>query len=194
MEVPIYDEELMFRSGNNRRSYGTTAYENWLYMPRPEIRITSSSNDGDSSSYMALDEYDSINTTVSNQPDNYPDGLSYILDYSGRVYFVSSDGQPVNVDPADRVYCSYNVSLFSNQEINGALNKALQSINARPGTGKYQLVGDTPFWYAAALTDGALFYLYTRLLMSLNQREKRLLLMDSESGAFDVLGNIRGPR
>jgi hypothetical protein len=51
--------------------------------------------------------------------------------------------------------------------------------------------GGAPFWYDATLVAGAAYYLIRQLLVGLNQRERRLLVMDPDSGAFDAVANLK---
>ena len=51
--VPIYDEEVIF---NANRTSASVAFPHWNYSPRPQIRITGASNEGDSDSMTFLSE------------------------------------------------------------------------------------------------------------------------------------------
>ena len=75
--------------------------------------------------------------------------------------------------------------------MNNALYLALQAINAQPGLNKIANVQSCPFYYDQTLISGACFYLLRQLLVGLNQRERRLLIQDPESGSFDAIQNLR---
>jgi hypothetical protein len=202
LNIPIYDEELIFRKN---RTQGNVAFPFWNFYPRPQIRITGSSNEGDQDSMFELSEYDPIYKTINASYDpieynrdgnivqltngnNYPDGLLYKCDYMGNVYFVDNNGNAVSIHPYDTVFVSYNVKAFTSQHMNSSLNLALQVINAQPGASKYSSIASVPYYYDPALIFGAAYYLLRSLLVQLTQRQRRLLLEDPEASMF---GNIK---
>lgn len=186
LNIPIHDEEVIFGRG---RTTATLAFANWNYWPRPEIRITGSS-DGSNDPYTILDETEPIYQT-QDAIQNYPDGLKYKLDYQGRIYFLKADDTPCAVDNSDIVYASYSVRLFTGNEMNNALYMALQSINCVPGTNKIQSVMYAPYYYDPALIAGASYFLLRGLLTRLGQRETRLLIQDNDNEHYDPISNIR---
>ena len=62
--------------------------------------------------------------------------------------------------------------------MNDALFQALQYINSRPGSPKYNDLSSTPYYYEPAIITIATYYLLRRLLMRLTTREIRLLIGD----------------
>ncbi len=187
LNVPIYDEEVIF---NGDRTRATVAFPYWNYNPRPQIRITGYSNDGDRESMIFLSEYDPITRTITGS-DNYADGLKVRLDYQGTLYFLNADDEPQSVQSYDTVMVSYNVRLFTGQQMNEALYMALQMVNAQPGSNKYPTVASAPFYYDPAIIYGATYFLIRSLLVGLNQRQKRLILQDPDNGAYDAVSNLR---
>lgn len=176
LNMAVYDEEALF---NRDRTIGKFAYKNWNYHPKPEIRITGSTDGGTKDAFIILDENESIDTTSGTEP-NYPNGLKYKLDYQGQVYFIDDDGAPVEIEPYDIVYASYYTRLFTGKEINDAAYMALQTINGRPGATQYSSLAQTPLNYDPVVVNGAMYYLIRRLLLSLTQRERRLLVDDPD--------------
>ena len=77
--------------------------------------------------------------------------------------------------------------MFTNDHINNALYMALQQINAQPGSSKYQTVASTPFYYEPAIVYGAVYYLVRSLLLSLTNRQRRLLVEDPDAQFTDQL-------
>ena len=171
LNIPIYDEEVLFRRG---RSQATVAFPFWNFYPRPEVRITGSSNEGDQDAMFTLSEYDPIYKTINPDYDpilysrdgtitnyasgnNYSDGLKYKCDYMGNIYFVKSDGTPQTIQSYDTVFVSYNVKAFTSQHMNSSLNMALQVINAQPGASKYPSIASVPYYYDPALVFGAAY-------------------------------------
>jgi hypothetical protein len=188
LNVPVYDEEVIF---NGDRTRANVAFPYWNYNPRPQIRISGFSNDGDQESMIFLSEYDAINKTISGSSDNYPDGLKIKMDYMGTIYFYNLADEPQPVHSYDTVMASYNVRLFTGAQMNEALHMALQMVNAQPGSDKFPSVASAPFYYDPAMIYGATYFLIRSLLVGLNQRQKRLILQDPDSGAYDVIGNLR---
>lgn len=187
LRVPVYDEEITFKAN---RTSAVLTFTNWAFWPRPEIRISGPSNQGDRDAWQILDENTPIFTTV-NGSDNYPNGLKFKLDYQGKIYFTDQNDQPQRVQNADSILASYNVRLFSGSEMNDSLNMALQAINSQPGSSKYRTVASCPLFYDAALISGASYYLLRALLTGMTQREKRYLLQDPDSGAYDTIKELR---
>jgi hypothetical protein len=189
LNVPIYDEECIFNLG---RTIGRWAFSNWNYWPRPEVRITGSTDDGNNDPYIILDENVPILRTAGSV-DNYADGLKYKLDYKGKGYFIDENNLPTAIQNYDAVYASYNVKLFTATEMNDALYMSLQTLNGQPGTNKYYTLGSTPLYYDPALVTGAVYYLLRGLLNRLTQREIRMLVQDegSGSGIFESVNAIR---
>lgn len=187
LNIPIHDEEAIFARGRTSASF---AFSNWNYWPRPEIRISGTS-DGTVDPYIILDEIESTLQTQSGI-QNYADGLRYKLDYQGRIYFLQDDNTTAaSVQSYDSIFGSYNVRLFTGNEMNNALNIALQSINCVPGTTKYQSVSVAPYYYDPALIAGATYFLLRGLLTRLNQRETRLLIQDPDNESFNAIDNIK---
>ena len=64
LNIPIYDEEVIFRRS---RSVGSVAFTFWNSVPKPEIRISGPTNQGDRDPLIQLSEtipiYSTINTT-----------------------------------------------------------------------------------------------------------------------------------
>jgi len=189
MKLPIYDEEVLFNRSDG--SIGDVAFSNWSYWPRPVIRIEGPSNNGNNR-YIILSEDTPITNTSDCSDPSYPDGLTYKVDYQGRIYFLKGDGvTPQVIDPADTVYASYGVELFTHSQMNSALYMSLQGINAQPGTDKYMSVSAAPYYWDLAIVVGAAYYLYRSLLVGLSQRQRRILIMDPDSGAFDSINALR---
>ncbi len=185
LNIPIYDEEVLF---NANRTSASVAFPHWNYSPRPQVRITGASNEGDSEPMKFLSEYDPIYTTLSGTASSsYPQGLKYKTDYNGNIYFLKADGTPQSIQSYDTVMVSYNIKMFTSQHMNSALNMALQSVNSQPGSSKYQSVASAPFYYEPALVIGASYYLLRSLLVSLTGRQRRLLLEDPDAKIVDDL-------
>lgn len=198
LRVPVYDEEPLF--GYNRTS-AKIAYGDIVTDPAPEVRITCSTNGGQRSPmytlspyngfYNSLDQSNSDPFDAPNLSNNYPNGLFYRFTNEGKFYFFDINGNPVSLQEYDTILVSYYVKMFTNNQINNALYLALQSINAQPGVNKISQVASAPFYYDAALVSGATFYLLRQLLVGLNQRERRLLVMDPEQGSYDAVASLR---
>jgi len=199
LRVPVYDEEPLF--GYNRVS-AQLAYGDIVTDPAPQVRITCSTNNGQRSSMFILNPYtgfyNSLDQSLSDPFDipsslqnNYPNGLFYRFTNQGVILFFDSNGNPVSIQEYDTILITYYVKMFTNSQINNALYLALQAINAQPGTNKYSSVAGVPFWYDQALVSGATYYLIRQLLVGLNQRERRLLVMDPESGSYDAMNNLK---
>lgn len=198
LKVPVYDEEPLF---DYNRTSAKIAYGDLVTDPAPQVRITASSNQGQNSPMRVLSPYTGIYDTLSQSTDdpfnapavnlNYPNGLFYRFNNEGMISFMDANGDATSIQEYDTLLVSYYVKMFTNRQINNALYLALQSINAQPGVNKIQNVADAPFWYDAALVSGAVFYLIRQLLIGLNQRERRLLVMDPESGSFDAVANLK---
>lgn len=199
LRVPVYDEEPLF--GYNRLS-AQLAYGDIVTDPAPQVRITCSTNNGQRSPMFILNPYtgfyNSLDQSLSDPFDipstlqnNYPNGLFYRFTNQGVILFFDSLGNPVSVQEYDTILVTYYVKMFTNTQINNALYLALQAINAQPGTNKYSSVAAVPFWYDQALVSGATYYLIRQLIVGLNQRERRLLVMDPESGSFDAVANLK---
>lgn len=100
LNVPIYDEEVIF---NKDRTKATVAFSFWNYTPRPQVRITGYSSDGNREPMIILSEYETINQTINGPNPNYPDGLKIKLDYKGTIYFIDENDDPVEIHPYDTV-------------------------------------------------------------------------------------------
>lgn len=202
LNIPIYDEEVIFHKDRSRAS---VAFPFWNYYPRPEIRITGLSEDGDRESMIPLSDTSFVYKTINPDYDpilyykdgtvapftggnNYTNGIKVNCDYMGNLYFYDSNGNSVPVKPYDTVLVSYSVKAFTSQHMNSALNLALQVINAQPGASKYQSVSQAPYYYDPAIIYGAAYYLLRSLLVQLTQRQRRLLLEDPDASMF---GNIK---
>ena len=189
MRIYVQDEEVVFEGTN--RTWARVGYNNWNYWPRPQVRISGYSNDGDSSAVKTLSENTPLYTTIEGS-DNYEDGLIYKLDYQGRVYFLNAtDGTPYPIHEYDTVYVSYAVKMITNYEINEAVNFALQRIAAQPGAPKITSLAGAPDYYEQAVVEGATFWLLRMLLSGLNNREWRLLLQDPEANSYDTIKEVR---
>ena len=187
LNIPIYDEEVIF---NANRTSASVAFPHWNYAPRPQIRITGASNEGDSDAMKFLSENTSLYTTLSGSgagTTSYPDGLKYKTDYMGNIYFIKDDETPCSIQSYDTVMASYNIKMFTSQHMNSALNMALQAVNSQPGASKYSTVASAPFYYEPALVIGATYYLLRSLLVSLTGRQRRLLLEDPDNKIIDDL-------
>ena len=187
MEVHVESEEAIFEHFS--RSSCRFVHKYWNCYPKPEIRISGASLDGNIDPFIHLDDVNPIYRTINGNEDNYPQGLTYQADYNGRIHFKDASGNPINLEPYDTVYASYWTRMFSHGELNNALYMALQAINAQPGTSKYMSVGLAPFYYDAALITGATYYLLRSLLIQLKNREFKLLIADPENN--DVFSQIR---
>jgi len=185
LNVPIYDEEVIF-SGDRKRA--SVAFPYWNFNPRPELRITGYSDDGDRDPMIVLSENTPILKT-KNGANNYSSGLKYKTDYMGNIFFLNSAGEPTAVQAYDTILASYNIKLFTGSHMNHALHMALQSVNSQPGASKYSTVASAPYYYEPALIIGASYYLLRSLLTSLTQRQKRLLLEDPDAKIIDDLRN-----
>jgi hypothetical protein len=198
LRVPIYDEEPLY--GYNRQS-ATLAYGDIATEPAPQVRITVSTNQGMNSPMYVIGAYSGVQNTLDqstsdpfdapNLSNNYPNGLYYQYTSNGTLYFYDINGNPVSIQEYDTILVSYYVKLFTNRQMNNALYLALQAINAQPGLNKISTVQACPFWYDQTLISGACFYLIRQLLVGLNQRERRLLVQDPDSGSFDAIANLR---
>ena len=201
LNIPIYDEEVVFRKN---RSIGTVAFPYWNYNPRPDVRISGYSNEGDVDPMIQLSEttpiYRTINASynpviynrdgVKNEysnGNNYSNGLKYKCDYKGNVYFINNSGLPVEIQPYDTVLVSYTVKMFTTEHMNSALNMALNSINSQPGATKYPSVVSAPYYYEPALVFGAAYYMIRSVLVQLTNRQRRLLIEDPEASFIDQL-------
>ena len=191
LDIPVRDEELLF---NSDRSQGYVGYGNIVYHPKPELRISANSNSGLFESWPIIDDalgmpYSSL--TVVDPANDYVvttptgvvpiDTLFYQMQQDGRIFFLgqySGSKYPVSIPIYDNIVVSYRVKLFSNTEMNDSLQQALQYINSRPGSPKYNDLSRTPVYYEPAIITIATYYLLRRLLMRLSAREVRLLLGD----------------
>ncbi len=201
LNVPVYDEEVLFDRG---RTKATVAYPFWNYFPRPQVRITSYSDEGDRDSLEILSEYTPVYTTINATYDpieynrdgntvaltnghNYPNGLLVKYDYYGNIYFVDNSGSPVAIKSYDTVFCTYNVKAFTSQHMNSCMYMALQAVNSQPGAAKYSSLSSMPFYYDPAIIYGACYYLLRSMLVSLTQRQRRLLFEDPDASIFSNL-------
>jgi len=191
LDIPVRDEEILF---NADRTQGYVAHNNIVYSPKPEVRISGNSNSGMFESFPIIDDalgipYSSLviddpsnNYVVSTSNGNFPiTTLFYQIQQNGRIFFQGLYNgvlYPVSIPIYDTITVSYRVRLFSNTEMNDALFQALQYINSRPGSPKYNDLSSTPYYYEPAIITIATYYLLRRLLMRLTTREIRLLLGD----------------
>jgi hypothetical protein len=199
LNIPIYDEEVIFRRS---RSVGSVAFSFWNSVPKPEIRISGPSNQGDRDPLIQLSEtvpiYSTINTTydpiIKNRDgyesqytngNNYPNGLMVKYDFMGNIYFIDENGGPVNIHSYDNVLVSYSIKMITNDHMNSSLYMALQAINSQPGASKYRQVSDAPYFYDPALVYGAAYYILRSLLVSLTSRQRRLLIEDPDARIAD---------
>ncbi len=126
LTIPIYDEEVIF---NANRTSASLAFPHWNYAPRPQIRITGASNEGDSDSMKFLSENTSLYTTLSGSgagTTSYPDGLKYKTDYLGNIYFIKDDGTPCSIQSYDTVMASYNIKIIKEIAVEEAEADLLQ--------------------------------------------------------------------
>lgn len=203
LNIPIFDEEVVFHRDRSRAS---CAFPFWNYMPKPEIRITGYSNEGDRDSMIQLSEVSPIYKTINATYDpieysrdgniveyangnNYPLGLRVKYDYAGFMYFINDLDEPVSIQPYDTIFATYSVKMFTSQHMNSALYMALQTINSQPGASKYQTVASAPYYYDPAIVFGACYYLIRSLLVSLTGRQRRLLLEDPDAKVIEDLRN-----
>ena len=206
LNVPIYDEEVIFHKDRSRAS---VAFPYWNSFPKPEIRITGLSEEGDRDALIPLDEITSIYKTINKNFDpiaysrdgdivnfdggnNYSTGLKIKYDYDGNIFFIDDNNDPVSIQSYDTVFCTYYVKAFTNQHMNSALNLALQTINAQPGSRKYTTVADAPYYYDPAIIYGACYYLLRNLLVQLTQRQRRLLFEDPDASMFSNIKEAAG--
>lgn len=189
MNIHVESEEAIFE--HNNRSSCRFVHKYWNSYPRPEIRISSSSSEGDGEPFLHLDDLTPVYQTISGAEQNYPDGLKYVTDYNGRIFFKTASDNNVEIQPYDTIYASYWVRLFSGSQLNDALYMALQAINAQPGTSKIPTVGTAPFYYDAALITGATYYLLRSLLVQLKSREFKLLLQDPDKEGGDIFSQLK---
>jgi hypothetical protein len=140
--------------------------------------------------YNSLDQSQSDPFDAPDLLNNYPNGLFYRFTNEGKIYFMNSNGDSASISEYDTVLVTYYVKLFTNNQINNALYLSLQMINAQPGLDKISSVGAVPYYYDAVLVVGATYYLLRQLLVGLNQRERRLLVMDPDS-TFDAVASLR---
>jgi hypothetical protein len=181
MKLRIRNEQAEFN--DRHRTTSQFVFGNWNYWPRPVLRINGSSEEGSQDPMIPLSETDPLTSTLSSEfVEDYPDGLKFKLDYQGRAYFIDGQDQPAHVQPYSYIEGTYAVRAFSCQEMNNALNMALQELNSLAGTTKYRTVHQTPYWYETALVTGGTYQLLKGLLLGLTTREKRLLLEDPEGG------------
>jgi hypothetical protein len=201
LNIPIYDEEVIFR---RNRSIGSVAFPFWNSVPKPEIRISGPSNQGDRDPLIQLSEtvpiYSTINTTydpiIKNRDGyesqytdghNYPNGLMVKYDFMGNIYFIDENGDPVEIHSYDNVLVSYSIKMITNDHMNSSLYMALQTINSQPGASKFAKVTDAPYYYDPALVYGAAYYILRSLLTSLTNRQRRLLIEDPDARVTDDL-------
>lgn len=201
LNVPIYDEELIF---HKNRTAASVAFPHWNYLPRPELRITGLSDEGDRDSMITLSEYDAIYKTINpsynpivygkdgvkeeyTSGNNYNDGLRAKYDYKGNIYFINNNNDPISIHSYDTIFASYTVKMFASEHINSALYMSLQTINSQPGASKYSTVSGAPYYYEPAIVFGACYFLLRNLITSLTQRQRRLLLEDPDSKIVEDL-------
>lgn len=199
LNIPIYDEEVIFRRS---RSIGSVAFPFWNSVPKPEVRISGPSNQGDRDPLIQLSETEPIYSTINTSYDpiiknrdgyesqytngnNYPDGLMVKYDFMGNIYFIDANGNPVEIHSYDNVLVSYSIKMITNDHMNSSLYMALQSINSQPGASKYRQVSDAPYFYDPALVYGAAYYILRSLLVSLTSRQRRLLIEDPDARIAD---------
>jgi hypothetical protein len=187
MNIHVESEEGIFEHSN--RSSCRFVHKYWNSYPKPEIRISGSSDSGDGDPYIHLDDINLIYQTINGDTQNYSDGLKYFADYNGRLYFKDANNENVNIQNYDSIYASYWVRMFSGSQLNDALYLALQAINSQPGTSKFPTVGVAPFYYDAALITGATYYLLRSLSVQLKSREFKLLLADPENN--DIFNQVK---
>jgi len=183
LRIPVHDEEPIFYRG---RTSAHTAYANWNYYPRPEIRISGINTEGETDPYIILSETEPIYSTIGIGTSNYEDGLKYKIDYASRIYFIDESDNPVPIYPYDYIYASYNVRFFTVSEMNNALNYSLQMINLQPGVNKIGSLRTMPVIYDPVLITGATYWLLRNLATRMQQKETQLLL--TGGGGADAAG------
>ena len=187
MNIHVESEEAIF--DHNNRTSCRFVHKYWNSYPKPEIRISGSSISGNSDPFVHLDDILPVYQTINGNVQNYPQGLKYVTDYNGRIFFKDSNNNNVAIQDYDTIYASYWCRMFSGSQLNDALYLALQAINSQPGTSKYKTVGQAPFYYDAALIAGATYYLLRSLLVQLKSREFKLLLADPENN--DIFNQLK---
>lgn len=165
-------------------------FKNWNTLPRPEIRINCSNDDGSRDPWLVLDDSTPIFRTFG-QEDDYANGLKYKLTWNGKIFFVDQDDVPVAVHTYNEIEASYFLRVFRQAEIKNAMMLALGEISAQPGTNKYTRLGGLPLFYDAAIVVGATYYLLRQLHVMCMNPEIRMLLLDPESGAFNSMDQLR---
>lgn len=176
--LPVYQEDATF---NRDRTSAKFAYGGWAYNPSPTITISGYNIDGDRDATFILDGTKSIYQTIPDDT-NYNQGLKIRLDYNGGVQFVNDNNEVISLDSTDIIKADYYVQVFSNAQMNNALELALQTINQLPGTSKYATISGTPFWYDPALICGAAYILYRQLKHSMLNKQWRMLFQNSVGG------------
>lgn len=190
MNISINDEEAVRYSADRKIAY--FAFKNWASEPKPEIRLPISLEDANGNEISTiLDENSPVYKTTNDVNNNYPDGLMYSSDYNGAVYFTDKDGNPTSLKSYDSVFASYTTKLFTNEQINAAAEWALQTLNGQAGTRKYQNIAGTPPFYDPAIVTGATYFLVKTVLLSMSNRERRLLLQDDTNGAFSSTDQLK---
>ena len=204
LNIPIYDEEVIFRKS---RTEATVSFPYWSYFPRPDVRISGYSEQGDRDPMIQLSEVDPVYRTINASYDpvafnrdgiqtpytggnNYSNGLKVKYDYKGNIFFINENGSPISIQSYDTVLVSYTVKMFTSQQMNSALNMALQTINSMPGASKYQYVASVPFYYDPAIVYGAAYYLIRGLILSLTNRQRRLLIEDPDASFVENLKSV----
>jgi hypothetical protein len=165
-------------------------FKNWNTLPKPEIRINCSNEDGDRDPWLMLDDATPIQRTYGST-DDYPDGLKIKSTWNGKVHFVNTNDEPVAIHEYNEIEASYHIRIFKHSEIRNAMQLALSMLNAQPGTSKYPFVAGLPPEYDAGLIIGAAYNLYRQLHAMCMNPEIRLLLLDPERGAFESMSHLR---
>ncbi|MFM9653594.1 hypothetical protein ACKI1S_46945, partial [Streptomyces galilaeus] len=81
-EIPVIEQVPVF---NKDRKSCRWPYRNWNVSPPPQIKLTSTTYDGENEPYQVLSEYNGITDTTDTGSD-YPNGLRYKLDYQGQFW------------------------------------------------------------------------------------------------------------
>ena len=148
LSVPIHDEEIIF---NNNRREGHTAFLNWNYYPKPEIRITSSSEDRSKDPFIILNEYDAAYSTIDTNPIPFSvdislyDGIettdAHGFSNNESVKFLGNN-LPTDIDTDSTYYVIYNGSDSSQFQVSHAASGNIVNFTEN-GTGQVYAVGTT---------------------------------------------------
>jgi hypothetical protein len=209
LNLRVEDEEVQFLD-DGRTMARVTAWRPMNYEPRPQLRISYAATDGNREARYLLPQSgvtDFTNLITRNddgsladpQPSQYP-SLSWFNDATNVIHFVDASGNPTSIAWGDQVWASYSFPAFSHGDLNEAMWTALLDIIAQPGVNKNiaaargggrPSLGSVPVYFDPAIVFGASFYLTRRLLLSMNQRERRLAFIDSTGERDETISNLK---